>query len=90
MKLQILEDEDAPRDYQSAKRIRLNDCKNSPVVFVPPPPRQERARRQFNKNVPRGPDWTITGLVVFSPLGRILSVSTRMVEGREQSPSLAY
>ena len=47
-------------DYQSAKRIRLNDCKNSPPVFACIPVRLRETDANLIKILPLDPRWTLT------------------------------
>lgn len=46
-------------DYQSAKRIRLNDCKNSPPVFACIPVRPRETDANLIKILPLDPRWTL-------------------------------
>lgn len=59
-------------DYQSAKRIRLNDCKNSPPVFAENPVRLNETDANLIKILPldfRWPGWFWPGLSRRQPAG---------------------
>ena len=82
-------------DYQSAKRIRLNDCKNSPPVFAEIP---VRLHANLIKILPPDPaarwtGWVCPCLSRHQPAGSQLRVEGGLISGcqsdiRQNVPSL--